>query len=81
MALRDHDPTRRQVVAGLAAMAGFATMRPTLAAGPAATTASLAASAASGRPKTGAATYSCPAFACSAVKRSLSAALIVLSET
>jgi endo-1,4-beta-xylanase len=33
MALRDHDPTRRQVVAGLAAMAGFATMRQALAEG------------------------------------------------
>src|SRR5258706_2366557 len=48
--------------------------------GPAATTASFPASAASGRPNTAAAMYSCPAPACSTAKRSLSATLMVLSE-
>ena len=42
---------------------------------------SLAAAAASGRPKTGAATKRCPAFACAAASRSDNATLIVLMET
>src|SRR6266478_6386667 len=54
--------------------------RSTVVLGPAATMANFPASAASGRPNTGAAIKSCPARACSVAKRSLSATLMVLSE-
>ena len=50
------------------------------AAGPAATIHSFAACAASGRPKTGAATYVAPLVSCSAASRSASPGLIVLIE-